>query len=92
MVSLSCRVEGGLNEVSNMLIRLRELSVNQHLIQLATPKENFWMWNINSSNLKFNEYLRIRRSTTEIFLTELVVWLTSKLVSHNDPFKDRISF
>lgn len=91
-VSLIQVAEGGLNEVGNMLIRLRELAV-QAASDTVGPTERQFS-DVEYQQLKA-EIQRISESTT--FNGRDLLNGTGGVVDiqvgiHNDPFKDRISF
>ncbi|MBT4762536.1 MAG: flagellin FliC [Bdellovibrionaceae bacterium] len=91
-ISLVQVAEGGLNEVSNMLIRLRELSVQAASDTIGDTERKFL--DVEYQQLK-SEVQRIGESTT--FNGRDLLNGTGGVVDiqvgvHNDSFKDRISF
>lgn len=91
-ISLVQVAEGGLNEVSNMLIRLRELSVQSASDTIGDTERKFL--DVEYQQLK-SEIQRISENTT--FNNRDLLNGTGGVVDiqvgvHNDPFKDRISF
>ncbi|MCB0414678.1 MAG: flagellin FliC [Bdellovibrionales bacterium] len=91
-ISLVQVAEGGLNEVSNMLIRLRELAVQASSDTIGDTERKFL--DVEYQQLK-SEIQRIGENTT--FNGRDLLNGTGGIVDlqvgvHNDPFKDRISF
>ncbi len=91
-VSLVQVAEGGLNEVSNMLIRLRELGVQASSDTIGDTERKFL--DVEYQQLK-SEIQRISEVTQ--FNGRDLLNGTGGIVDiqvgvHNDPFKDRISF
>lgn len=91
-VSLVQVAEGGLNEVSAMLIRLRELAVQASSDTIGDTERKFI--DVEYQQLK-SEIQRIAEVTT--FNGRDLLNGTGGLIDiqvgvHNDPFKDRISF
>jgi flagellin len=91
-ISLVQVAEGGLQEVSNMLIRLRELSVQAASDTIGDTERKFI--DVEYQQLK-SEIQRIAEVTT--FNGRDLLNGTGGLIDiqvgvHNDPFEDRISF
>lgn len=91
-ISLVQVAEGSLNEVSNMLIRLRELAVQSSSDTIGDTERKFL--DVEYQQLK-SEVQRITDSTN--FNGYDLLNGTGGLIDiqvgvHNDPFKDRISF
>lgn len=91
-ISLVQIAEGGLNEVSNMLIRLRELAVQASSDTLGDTERKFL--DVEYQQLK-SEVQRITESTS--FNSYDLLNGTGGVIDiqigvHNDPFQDRISF
>lgn len=91
-VSLVQIAEGSLNEVSNMLIRLRELAVQASSDTLGDTERKFL--DVEYQQLK-SEVQRITESTS--FNSFDLLNGTGGVIDiqigvHNDPFQDRISF
>lgn len=91
-ISLVQVAEGGLNEVSNMLIRLRELAVQASSDTVGDTERKFL--DVEYQQLK-SEIQRISENTN--FNSRDLLNGTGGIVdiqvgTHNDPFKDRISF
>lgn len=91
-ISLVQVAEGGLNEVSNMLIRLRELAVQASSDTIGDTERKFL--DVEYQQLK-SEMQRISEATT-FNRTDLLNGtggiIDIQVGVHNDPFKDRISF
>ena len=91
-VSLVQVAEGGLNEISNMLIRLRELGVQAASDTIGETERKFL--DVEYQQLK-SEIQRISEVTT--FNSRDLLNGTGGIIdiqvgTNNDPFKDRISF
>lgn len=91
-VSLVQVAEGGLNEISNMLIRLRELGVQAASDTIGDTERKFL--DVEYQQLK-SEIQRITEATT--FNNRDLLNGTGGVIDiqvgvHNDAFKDRISF
>ena len=91
-ISLVQVAEGGLNEISNMLIRLRELAVQASSDTIGDTERKFL--DVEYQQLK-SEMQRISEATT-FNRTDLLNGtggiIDIQVGVHNDPFKDRISF
>jgi flagellin len=91
-ISLVQVAEGGLNEVSNMLIRLRELGVQAASDTIGDTERKFL--DVEYQQLK-SEIQRIAEVTTfngYDLLNGTGGIMDIQVGVHNDPFKDRISF
>ena len=91
-ISLVQVAEGGLNEVSNMLIRLRELSVQSSSDTIGDTERKFI--DVEYQQLK-SEIQRISEVTTfngRDLLNGTGGVIDIQVGTHNDSFKDRISF
>lgn len=91
-ISLVQVAEGGLNEVSNMLIRLRELAIQAASDTVGDTERKFV--DVEYQQLK-NEIQRIAEVTTfngTDLLNGTGGILDIQIGINNDPFKDRISF
>ncbi|MCB0341449.1 MAG: flagellin FliC [Pseudobdellovibrionaceae bacterium] len=91
-VSLVQIAEGGLNEISSMLIRLRELSVQAASDTLGNTERKFL--DVEFQQLK-SEIQRISEVTNfngRDLLNGTGGIIDIQVGTHNDPFKDRISF
>lgn len=91
-VSLVQVAEGGLNEVSNMLIRLRELGVQASSDTIGDTERKFI--DVEYQQLK-SEIQRIAEVTSfngYDLLNGTGGLMDIQVGVHNDPFKDRISF
>lgn len=91
-VSLVQTAEGGLNEVSNILVRLRELAIQAASDTIGDTERKFL--DVEYQQLK-SEVQRITE-TTAFNNTDLLNGtggvIDVQVGTHNDPFKDRISF
>ncbi len=91
-ISLVQVAEGGLSEVSNMLIRLRELAVQSSSDTIGDTERKFL--DVEYQQLK-SEIQRISEVTTfngRDLLNGTGGVLDIQVGTHNDAFKDRISF
>jgi flagellin len=91
-VSLVQVAEGGLNEVSNMLIRLRELGVQAASDTIGDTERKFL--DVEYQQLK-SEMQRVSEVTDfngRDLLNGTGGVIDIQVSTHNDPFKDRISF
>lgn len=91
-ISLVQVAEGGLNEVSNMLIRLRELAIQASSDTIGDTERKFS--DVEYQQLK-NEIQRIAEVTTfngTDLLNGTGGIMDIQVGIHNDAFKDRISF
>lgn len=91
-ISLVQVAEGGLNEVSNMLIRLRELAVQSSSDTIGDTERKFI--DVEYQQLK-SEIQRIAEVTTfngRDLLNGTGGVIDIQVGTHNDSFKDRISF
>ena len=91
-ISLVQVAEGGLNEMSNMLIRLRELGVQAASDTIGDTERKFL--DVEYQQLK-SEMQRIAEVTTfngRDLLNGTGGIMDIQVGVHNDPFKDRISF
>jgi flagellin len=91
-VSLVQVAEGGLNEVSNMLVRLRELAIQASSDTVGDTERKFS--DVEYQQLK-NEIQRVAEITTfngTDLLNGTGGIMDIQVGIHNDPFKDRISF
>lgn len=91
-ISLVQTAEGGLNEVSNILVRLRELAIQSASDTIGDTERKFL--DVEYQQLK-SEVQRITE-TTAFNNTDLLNGtggvIDIQVGTHNDPFKDRISF
>src|SRR6185312_4898744 len=91
-VSLVQVAEGGLQEVSNMLVRLRELGVQAASDTIGDTERKFL--DVEYQQLK-SEIQRVSEVTTfngRDLLNGTGGIIDIQVGTHNDPFKDRISF
>jgi flagellin len=91
-ISLVQVAEGSLNEVSNMLIRLRELGVQSASDTIGNTERKFL--DVEYQQLK-SEIQRVTDSTNfngYDLLNGTGGIIDIQVGTHNDPFKDRISF
>jgi len=91
-ISLVQVAEGSLNEVSNMLIRLRELGVQAASDTIGNTERKFL--DVEYQQLK-SEIQRVTESTNfngYDLLNGTGGIIDIQVGTHNDPFKDRISF
>jgi len=91
-ISLVQVAEGGLNEIGNMLIRLRELAVQSSSDTIGDTERKFI--DVEFQQLK-SEVQRIGESTTfnnRDLLNGTGGVIDIQVGTKNDPFKDRISF
>lgn len=91
-VSLVQVAEGGLNEISNMLIRLRELAIQAASDTVGDTERKFV--DVEYQQLK-SEIQRIAEATNfngRDLLNGTGTVMDIQVGTHNDPFKDRITF
>ncbi|PIU00625.1 MAG: flagellin FliC [Bdellovibrionales bacterium CG10_big_fil_rev_8_21_14_0_10_45_34] len=91
-ISLVQVAEGGLNEISSMIIRLRELAVQAASDTIGDTERKFI--DVEYQQLK-SEIQRIAEVTTyngTDLLNGTGSIIDIQIGTHNDPFKDRISF
>ncbi len=91
-ISLVQVAEGGLNEISNMLIRLRELAVQAASDTIGDTERKFL--DVEYQQLK-SEIQRIAEVTSfngRDLLNGTGGIIDIQVGTHNDPFEDRISF
>lgn len=91
-VSLVQVAEGGLNEVSNMLIRLRELGVQASSDTIGDTERQFLDVEYQQLKSEIQRIAEVTRFNGTDLLNGTGGVLDVQVGVYNDPFKDRISF
>jgi flagellin len=91
-VSLVQVAEGGLNEVSNMLIRLRELAVQASSDTVGDTERKFLDVEYQQLKSEIQRISEVTRFNGRDLLNGTGGLMDIQVGVYNDPFKDRISF
>lgn len=91
-VSLVQVAEGGLNEVSNMLIRLRELGVQAASDTIGDTERKFLDVEYQQLKSEIQRISEVTKFNGYDLLNGTGGIMDIQVGVHNDPFKDRISF
>ncbi len=91
-VSLVQVAEGGLNEVSNMLIRLRELAVQASSDTIGDIERKFIDVEYQQLKSEIQRVAEVTKFNGRDLLNGTGGVMDIQIGVHNDPFKDRISF
>jgi flagellin len=91
-VSLVQVAEGGLNEVSNMLIRLRELGVQAASDTIGDTERKFLDVEYQQLKSEIQRIAEVTKFNGYDLLNGTGGIMDIQVGVHNDPFKDRISF
>jgi len=91
-VSLVQVAEGGLNEVSNMLIRLRELGVQASSDTIGDTERKFLDVEYQQLKSEIQRISEVTKFNGYDLLNGTGGIMDIQVGVHNDPFKDRISF
>ena len=91
-VSLVQVAEGGLNEVSNMLIRLRELGVQASSDTIGDTERHFLDVEYQQLKSEIQRIAEVTRFNGRDLLNGTGGIVDVQVGVYNDPFKDRISF
>jgi flagellin len=91
-VSLVQVAEGGLNEVSNMLIRLRELGVQASSDTIGDTERKFLDVEYQQLKSEIQRIAEVTKFNGYDLLNGTGGIMDIQVGVHNDPFKDRISF
>jgi flagellin len=91
-ISLVQVAEGGLNEVSNMLIRLRELSVQASSDTIGDTERKFLDVEYQQLKSEIQRITEVTRFNGRDLLNGTGGLIDIQVGTNNDPFKDRISF
>ena len=91
-ISLVQVAEGGLNEVSNMLIRLRELSVQASSDTIGDTERKFLDVEYQQLKSEIQRITEVTRFNGRDLLNGTGGLIDIQVGTYNDPFKDRISF
>jgi flagellin len=91
-VSLVQVAEGGLNEVSNMLIRLRELGVQAASDTIGETERKFLDVEYQQLKSEIQRISEVTQFNGRDLLNGTGGIVDIQIGTHNDPFKDRISF
>jgi flagellin len=91
-ISLVQVAEGGLNEVSNMLIRLRELAVQSSSDTIGDTERKFIDVEYQQLKSEIQRITEVTRFNGRDLLNGTGGLIDIQVGTYNDPFKDRISF
>lgn len=91
-ISLVQVAEGGLNEVSNMLIRLRELAVQAASDTVGDTERRFIDVEYQQLKSEMERVSEVTQFNGRDLLNGTGGVIDIQVSVHNDPFKDRISF
>jgi flagellin len=91
-ISLVQVAEGGLNEVGNMLIRLRELGVQAASDTIGDTERKFLDVEYQQLKSEMQRIAEVTEFNGRDLLNGTGGVLDIQVSTHNDPFKDRISF
>lgn len=91
-VSLVQVAEGGLNEISNMLIRLRELAVQASSDTIGDIERKFIDVEYQQLKSEIQRVAEVTKFNGRDLLNGTGGVMDVQVGVHNDPFKDRISF
>jgi flagellin len=91
-ISLVQTAEGGLNEIGNMLIRLRELAVQASSDTLGDTERKFLDVEYQQLKSEIQRVTEVTQFNGRDLLNGTGGVVDIQVGVHNDPFKDRISF
>lgn len=91
-ISLVQVAEGGLNEVSNMMIRLRELAVQAASDTLGDTERKFLDTEYQQLKSEIQRIAEVTQFNGRDLLNGTGGMIDIQVGTHNDSFKDRISF
>ncbi len=91
-ISLVQVAEGGLNEVSNMIIRLRELSVQAASDTIGDTERKFLDVEYQQLKSEIQRVTEVTKFNGRDLLNGTGGVIDIQVGTNNDPFKDRISF
>lgn len=91
-VSLAQVAEGGLNEVSNMLIRMRELAVQGASDTISDTERTFVDMEFQQLKKEIQRVAEVTEYNGQELLNGLGGAIDIQVGVHNDPFQDRITF
>ncbi len=91
-ISLVQVAEGGLNEVANMLIRLRELAVQASSDTIGDTERKFLDVEYQQLKSEIQRVAEVTKFNDRDLLNGTGGLFDIQIGIHNDPFKDRISF
>lgn len=91
-ISLVQTAEGGLNEIGNMLIRLRELAVQASSDTLGDTERKFLDVEYQQLKSEIQRVAEVTQFNGRDLLNGTGGVVDIQVGVHNDPFKDRISF
>jgi flagellin len=91
-ISLVQVAEGGLNEISNMLVRLRELGVQASSDTIGDTERRFLDVEYQQLKLEIQRVAEVTSFNGYDLLNGTGGVIDIQVGVHNDPFKDRISF
>ncbi len=91
-ISLAQVAEGGLNEVSNMLIRMRELAIQSASDTVSDVERGFVDMEFQGLKKEIQRVAEVTEYNGQELLNGLGGVYEIQVGVHNDPFQDRISF
>lgn len=91
-ISLVQVAEGGLNEISNMMIRLRELGVQAASDTIGETERRFLDVEYQQLKSEIQRISEVTQFNGRDLLNGTGGVIDIQVSTHNDPFKDRISF
>jgi flagellin len=91
-ISLVQTAEGGLNEISNMLIRLRELAIQSSSDTIGDTERKFLDVEYQQLKSEIQRISEVTRFNGFDLLNGTGGLIDIQVGTQNDPFKDRISF
>lgn len=91
-ISLVQVAEGGLNEVSNMVIRLRELAIQASSDTIGDTERKFLDVEYQQLKSEIQRIAEVTKFNSRDLLNGTGGVIDIQVGVHNDPFKDRISF
>lgn len=91
-ISLAQVAEGGLNEISNMLIRMRELAIQSSSDTISDVERGFVDMEFQGLKKEIQRVAEVTEYNGQELLNGLGGAYEIQVGVHNDPFQDRITF
>lgn len=91
-ISLAQVAEGGLNEISNMLIRMRELAIQSASDTISDVERGFVDMEFQGLKKEIQRVAEVTEYNGQELLNGLGGAYEIQVGVHNDPFQDRITF
>lgn len=91
-ISLAQVAEGGLNEISNMIIRMRELSIQASSDTVGQDERAFIDKEFQQLKSEIQRVSEVTEYNGQELLNGLGGMMDIQVGVHNDPYQDRISF